>query len=711
VNRNTALFLMIPALLLATAFRLAGLGSVPPGVTHDEAAHLQDASRIWQGARPIYLTSGYGREPLYDYVTAPLVGLLGTRVIAGRLSSALWGVALVAVAYAALRGPLGRSGALAAALLLAVSFWPLSTSRQILRSVALPVLLTAALMLFWRGMYGHRLLYGPFVGAGALFGLAFYTYMPARIFWVVPLLFWLSLALSDRPRWRRSAPGVLVMLAVMGLVAAPLLVYLVRHPGLEVRVAELAAPLHAALAGQYRPLLQRMTETALMFSHRGDVHWMYNLSGQPLLPPPLAALFYLGIAAALLRLRQPGPRLLLLWLLVGISPALVTGLESSSLRAIAAQPAVFGLCALPFVGWTGGGTSARRRPLPATLSATSGVEERRDRPSRLLGRSLPEPARLRAVRLARYGLCALLGLLVAWTTAHTAVTYFVKWAGQRDVRVAYHVHLAAEANHLAGNGNAPVTGISALYPAQPHDPAALAVLLGEEDPSLRWFDGRGALVFPPTHQARLLIPTAAPLDPALADLVALYARPLPPIPLRPSDWITQVAVLEWDPRSALSAALAEAVGPVGVFPGNALPSDHAYQPLTLPVILEDRLELTGYRLLSPAIPPGGEVALITFWQVTAPAGEDLMLFAHLLDDESHILGQADRLDAPSWNWHVGDGFAQVVRFRIPDDTPPGQYHLQVGVYRRADGTRLMARVDGQPVGDRLLLYPVEVREP
>jgi len=662
-------------LLLAALLRLCCLDAVPPGVTHDEAAHLHDAQSIWQGARPLYLTSGYGREPLYDYVTAPLAGLLDTHIYAGRLSSALWGVALLALTYAVWRGPLGRTAALSTALLMAVSFWPLSTSRQALRSITMPVLFTAAMVLFWYGLYGKRRRIGPYIGAGLLLGLSLYTYMPARVAWLTPLLFWLSLALTDRPRFRTHGGAVLLMLAVAAAVAAPLLIYLLQHPGLEVRVAELAWPLQAAWAGDARPLLQRIQEAALMVSHRGDVHWMYNISGRPLLPPPLALLFYLGLVAALLRLRRPGPRLLLLWLLVGVSPALATGLESSSLRAIAAQPAVFGLCALPLTAlhrW-----SQRRTRLPALL----------------------------------YLLPLLVSVLSLWTAADTVQAYFVTWASHRDVRVAYHIHLAAEAAYLdTQDGSDPVC-ISTFYPHRPHDPAAMEALRGQADPRLRWFDGRGALIVPPSATARLLLPSAIPLDPALDSLIGPHAVALAPIRLRPTDLVSEVAVLAWDASAARSAALEQAQGPVGFWRGDALPPNHAYEPLSLPVALGPNLALAGYRLSPPVLYSGAELALVTFWQVHGPEEEDLVLFTHLLDDDGHVVGQSDRLDAPAWNWRAGDLLAQVHHLTIPTDLPPDRYHLQVGAYHRADGARLPVLVAGQPVDDRVLLQPAEVEQP
>ena len=683
LSRPLRIFSLALILLLAFAVRLHRLDAVPPGVTHDEAAHLQDARRIWQGARPIYLESAKGREPFFDYVTAPLVGLAGMRVFTGRFSAVMWGLLLVALNFAVLRPVLGWRGAAGAALLMAVAFWPLSTSRQALRSITMPVLLTGALWLFWRGAFGGRLSdrrLGWFVAAGALLGLGFYTYMPARAAWVVPVLLWLSLALTDRPRFRARWQGVVLMLVVMALIAAPLLIYLARHPELEVRVAELAHPLRAAGSGDWGPLLGRMRQVALMFSHRGDTHWMYNLSGRPLLPPPLAVLFYLGLALALLQVGRPGPRLLLLWLLVGIAPALVTGVESSSLRAIAAQPAVFGLCALPlaeFRRWLQPGQAGVIQSLSKDDSG-----------------------------LLRLGLAVVWLALAGWVAVDAAPTYFVEWAQNRDVRVAYHAHLAAEADYLARQSSEEPVGLFAFYPGRPHDPYAMEVLLGEHDPRLRWFDGQGALVFPDAEEARLLVPSVLQFDPALEAMVMPHAEPLPPIDLYPTDFVTQVAVLAWEPAEARP----EVGGPVSVFPGGVPGSVDDYQPISLPVAVGERLRLLGYRLSETQVSPGGPLAVVTWWEVGGPEAE-LVLFSHVLNDAGEVVAQADRLDAPAWNWHAGDVFAQVHRVVLPADAAPGHYHLQVGAYRPADWTRLPVRVDGEAVDDRILLQPLEVVAP
>jgi 4-amino-4-deoxy-L-arabinose transferase-like glycosyltransferase len=680
------LYICIFALLVAFALRAWALNVAPPGLTHDEAAHLHDARRIWEGYRPIYLTSAYGREPLYDYATAPLVGLAGMRIITGRLASAFWGTALVALLYAWTARALDRPTALLAAALMALSFWPLSTSRQALRSITNPTTLTAALLLFWQAVYPanssndfpwHRPpeQMSRFVLAGAILGLSWYTYMPARITWLAPTLLGLSLALTDRPRWRRVRVGLGLMLLTMALVAAPLLVYLAQHPQLEVRVDELAAPLRAFQQGDPGPLWNRAREAATLLSHRGDVHWMYNISGRALLPPVLATLFYLGlliVAHEILRRRRPAHGLLALWLLLGLAPALITGLESSSLRAIAVQPAVFVVAALPPIA---------------------------------LGRRLWP----RIGQRARAGAMGLTVAALALLGAQSTHDYFHVWAKHRDTRTAYHSHVVQIARYLQAQLDDTPIGISTLYPGPLHDPYATDVALGRENlkRTLRWYDARFALVFPDAAQSRAVFPALAPLDAALWPLFETTAQRLERVELQSDDLSPWFEVYTWQPRQA-----------------------QANLPLSDPIDVGHVVAFLGHQLNTPTLTPGGTVELLTFWRVQSPtpalapersAGASvpnpqspLVFFTHVLDDTAQIMGQQDRLDAPAWNWSPGDLLVQLHRFSIEADLAPGLYPLEIGVYVREPGYPRLPVYDSKDpslVSDHILLSPIEVVAP
>jgi hypothetical protein len=142
--------------------------------------------------------------------------------------------------------------------------------------------------------------------------------------------------------------------------------------------------------------------------------------------------------------------------------------------------------------------------------------------------------------------------------------------------------------------------------------------------------------------------------------------------------------------------------------------------LELPVNFGNALNLLGYDLHTPTIAPGGTLELVTLWQVTDPKvfqSDDLskldaepVLFTHALDGTGTLIAQEDQLDAPAWDWQKYDVVAQIHRFALPREISQAPVTLEVGVYRRADLSRLPVLVDGRVIGDCVFLVPVEVRE-
>jgi hypothetical protein len=664
-------------LCLALALRLWRLDRVPPGLTHDEAGHGHDAVAILHGARPVYETVGYGREPLYDYLVAGLMTLVNPAGCALRFSSVLCGLVTLLATFAWTRLVFDGPTALAAVALQAASFWSLSTSRQALRSGLLPALFTTAVYFYWRSIYGltrtsagkSRGWHGRWqMGLFALLiGTTLYTYIPARVLWVIFLVFLAYLALLHRGTFRRVWLPTLIAVWVGLLMAAPLFLYLQAHPGVEKRLAMLDAPLQALMAGDVSVILSRVWSGVARFliPGQGDDFLAYTIPGRPVFNPLTGALFLVGVGLCLMRWREPPYTFSLIWFLVGISPSLVTGAAASTTRSIAALPIAFVLPALAVVAGARWAT-AHWGP--------------------------------RAAYAIGLGFA---GLIVA-TGAVSARDYFVKWGTSPDVRAAYQHTLVEIARYLDARPEGGVVALSTVYPHAPHDPYILEMSLRRRDLSLRWFDARRALLFPPEPTAQLIAPSSAYLHPYFADLAGLRLRER--VTMRADDLDPFFVVYDWEPRVALAALWERA---------QVAPSD-----LALPVDFGGALQLMGYDLRTSAVAPGGTVELVTLWQVTSPqslrperlsdAGTELVLFTHALDKADTIVGQEDRLDAPVWDWHAGDVIAQLHHFALRPDLPPGPVALEVGAYRRTDLARLPVLVSGVVVGDRVLLQPVEV---
>lgn len=645
---------LLVLMLAAAFFRLHQLPDVPPGLTHDEAGHGHDAIAIRDGARPMYQTVGYGREPLFDYLLAGWIRWVGVSVFTLRLFAAFLSLLLLSAGYRWTAAAFDRPTALTACGLMAVSFWPVSTGRQILRSGLLPLLFTGAVYAFWQLTRRDRLSF-PLLALFALCSAGcIYTYLPGRILWVVFPLFALIMRPLDRCASGRAWRALLVGLPAAAALVAPMFAYLHAHPEVEQRLAMLGEPLDTLLAGDVSGVLNRAAETlaSWVLPGRGDRFLAYTIPGRPVFDPLTGLLFILGLLVAARRWRRPACALALVWFLIGISPSLLTGVDASSTRSIAAIAVAYLFPAL------------------ATISLLPRVLQRATH-------------RLMAVAL-------LLVLTGTWTYRD----YFIQWGQSPEVRAAYRHTTVAAARFLNGEPAGGTVVVSTVYPAEPHDPYIAQLVLSQGDLSLRWVDARAALLLPDSKglSTRLLVPASTPLDPYFAALPGLSRSRR--IEMRADDLNPYFDVIEWEPAVSLEALLEPA---------------RAWQRQAEPPLPADfgSIRLIAYDLLTPVVEPAGTLGVVTFWRVVSPPASDLVLYTHALGAAGAVVGQQDRLDAPSWDWRTGDVVGQIHRFALPSDLVAGSLSLEVGAYRRSDLVRLPV-ANG---GDRVLLAPVEVVAP
>jgi 4-amino-4-deoxy-L-arabinose transferase-like glycosyltransferase len=674
------------ALILLVAFflRLHDLDEVPPGLTHDEASNGHDAAGVLHGVWPIYFTVGYGHEPLYPYSVAPMMALIGESDTALRLTTVCWGMAALLLTYAAGRRLFGQVEALVAASWMAVSFWCVMTSRIGLRAITLPTVFLGSALCFWGAFpvgataapTGSRRRWLSLACCGLLLGATLYTYMASRVLWAVYPLFFLYLVLLRAANARvhglkRAGIAVVLILAVAAAVASPLLWYLATHPEAEQRIDQLAEPLRQALGGDFGPLWSNVSRSLPMFAFEGDPLWLYNVPGRPLLGPGAAALFCGGMLICLYRWREPRHVFVVLWLAVGVAPALASGPDATVLRSIAAQPAVFLIVAVATAAVIG--YLRRVGGRVGSLAALGGV-----------------------------------GILLAATAVRTGIDYFEVWAEHRDVRVAYHHALVQQVEYLEAAPEAGPVAFSSIYPGRFHDPYVVQITLRRDDLTQSWFDGRYALVFPAAGDARVLVPSIAPIHGRLQPLFDSYSVLVDSERLRPDDLVTGFDVYRFASGEALSA-LVDSLGeePLPCL-GSPVPDLASCRVVERPVHFGEAVDLIAHRLLVGSVGPGDGVEVLTVWRVQQPIGAEAVVFVHLLGADGTPLAQSDRLDAPSWSWREGDAFAQLSSFLVPAGTPAGRYCLEVGVYAREDLSRLPIVVEGELAGDSVLIEPVDV---
>jgi len=97
------------------------------------------------------------------------------------------------------------------------------------------------------------------------------------------------------------------------------------------------------------------------------------------------------------------------------------------------------------------------------------------------------------------------------------------------------------------------------------------------------------------------------------------------------------------------------------------------------------------------------VELRTFWRVKEIPARPLSLMGHLLRADGTPVAVADGMGFPVDQWRPGDLIIQRHRLPLPADALPGEYTLATGAYWLDTMERWGIMMDGEPVGDQILL--------
>ena len=357
------------ALLVAVVLlRLQRVSELPQGIQSDEGPDGVYALQVLEGEHAVFFPgAASGREWMGVYSIALTTSFLGRTLLAFRLPTALASAATVFVVFWLGRLLFGRDGAGratpwrgifiggAGAGLLAVSLGQTIIGRASLRANYLPLFLALCFLFLWWGWTeGERGRSWPRLAlAGVFAGLLPYTYIPSRFTPFLFLLFGLSflvpLGSMSRASLRAQLPRAAVFIGVTGLVALPLLIYFALNPDhFFIRSREVWI-LREGERSLWAALLANAWEHILAFGFIGDRRERYNFAELPVLNPGEALFFWIGVGMAVLDWkRRPAYRLLLLWLLVLLVPAMLSldfELGPNTLRMIGAAPAVYLLIA------------------------------------------------------------------------------------------------------------------------------------------------------------------------------------------------------------------------------------------------------------------------------------------------------------------------------------------------------------------------------
>lgn len=121
-------------------------------------------------------------------------------------------------------------------------------------------------------------------------------------------------------------------------------------------------------------------------------------------------------------------------------------------------------------------------------------------------------------------------------------------------------------------------------------------------------------------------------------------------------------------------------------------------------LVGDSLQLLGYNLGRTAYRAGDTLPLTLYWSTDQTPPASYKVFVHLVDASGALRAQVDSIPKNGTlatnRWFPGEYVTDDYTLSLPHDLPPGNYHLQVGMYEEQGGVRVLLKdANNAPLAD------------
>jgi hypothetical protein len=341
---------LISVLMLALFLRVYKLTQLPYGFWYDEADDGLNALQIFSNSMNIPVFASSTRLPAHlIYLIAFAIKFFGQTIFSVRIVSALFGVATVAAAFLVGRELFNnRRIGLLLALLLTVSRWDLVWSRIGMHGVTVPFFELLSFGLILRALRLQR--YKDYLVAGLSLGLGLCFYVPFRLFPLVMIILLSIICITHRDYLKKSWRHLIIFVFGVFVISVPISQFAVFHADeFWGRTDQVSIFAGRTVQEGIQTALKTTGQHLAMFTYEGDRNGRHNIPSEPMLDIVTSALFILGIALCLYRIKQPVSILILCWLLIMLVPGIFSlDFESpQTYRSIGSLPAACLLAILP----------------------------------------------------------------------------------------------------------------------------------------------------------------------------------------------------------------------------------------------------------------------------------------------------------------------------------------------------------------------------
>lgn len=312
---------------------------IPKNLSYDEVEFTKLAISLNKKPYTPYSNLATGHSTLYFYIILLSFNIFGINNFALRFPSALFGVANVLLFYFIMRKIFNKNNS----LILKSSDNSKNSNYQLPITNYLPLILSfifltsrwyfnfarfgfeATFLLFFELASSYFFLkylkstkIDNVLFAAFFAGLAFNSYTPGRIFFLLSLIFLIK-------QFNNFSMKQLVMgLFVFVLVISPLAYYLLTHADTRFNQQFFLKNSNESIHRKAEFLWSNIKSAVLMFNFRGDINGRHNFPGKPALNPTLGLFFVGGIVLALKNYANFYNQFFLLYFLISLIPSLLT---------------------------------------------------------------------------------------------------------------------------------------------------------------------------------------------------------------------------------------------------------------------------------------------------------------------------------------------------------------------------------------------------
>ncbi len=332
-KKNLCLFLI---LTLGAAVIFYQFPNFPKKLSHDEVEFAKLALSLNKKPYTPYSSLATGHATLYFYIILLSFKIFGINNFALRFPAALFGALCPLLFYLVLRRINDETTRLPApehsdggqvkkwgnGLLLLIIFitlrWFFTFARFGFEVAFLLFLELTSIYFLFKFLEKKRVTDGIFLGLFT--GLAFNSYTPGRIFFVLILI-----ALFIKYKFTLiNNKQSLITAGIFLITILPLSFYLLTHNDIRIYQQNYLQNNELSLAKKTEFLVSNISSTALMFNFKGDVNGRHNFPYKPALNPILSFFFLSGMFIAIVNIKKFYNQFFLSYFILSVLPTLLT---------------------------------------------------------------------------------------------------------------------------------------------------------------------------------------------------------------------------------------------------------------------------------------------------------------------------------------------------------------------------------------------------